>query len=405
MTRYSAAWIVPIVSPPIQNGWVEIDKQFVTSLGGPNDEPCKPTTRQVYLDDAIILPSLVNAHTHLELSGLRGRVKPARSMPEWVRQVFKETSSVGFDEGEVVNAISEVYASGTGLVGDITNTLSSVTPLIESLVDAVVFKELLGFNEVDPESLVARELAEISELNLTAGHFGVSPGMTVRLAAHAPYSVSPTLFGAIQNMSGKGPLAVHVAESSDELSFLKFGTGPWRELLNELGKWDPSWEPPGTGPVAYLESLGWLTADSLIVHGVHLTDLELRRLALTGATLVTCPRSNQWTGAGAPPIDRFYEAGVSIAVGTDSLASTPDLNMFSELAEMRRLCPSEPAASFLRSATLTGAKALGWSRRGGIAEGMQASLIAVQCVSQVDDVEEYLVTGIKPKDINWLNEV
>lgn len=396
---------MPIVSPPIQDGWVEIDGQFVTALGGPNGEPCKPTTRQIDLDDAIILPSLVNAHTHLELSGLKGRVEPAQSMPAWVRQVFKETSSVVFDEGEVVNAVSEVHASGTGLVGDITNTLSSVASLIDSLVDAVVFKELLGFNEADPEARVARELTEISELRLASDDLDIASGITVRLAAHAPYSVSPALFRAIRNTAGKGPLAVHVAESLDELRFLQLGTGPWRDVLNERGKWDPSWQPPGTGPIAYLESLRWLTSDLIIVHGVHLTDLELRRLALTGATLVTCPRSNQWTGAGAPPIDRFYESGVSIAVGTDSLASTPDLNLFSELAEMRRLCPTEPAASFLRSATLTGAKALGWSRRGGIAEGMQASLIAVRCVSLVDDVEEYLVAGIKPEDIKWLNEV
>jgi cytosine/adenosine deaminase-related metal-dependent hydrolase len=405
MTRYNAAWIVPIVSPPIQDGWVEIDEQVVTALGGPDDEPCKPTTRQIDLDESIILPSLVNAHTHLELSGLKGRVEPEKSMPAWVRRLFKATSSVGFDESEVVNAVSEVYASGTGLVGDITNTLSSVSPLINSLVDAVVFKELLGFNEADPETRVVRELTEISELNLKSDDFGISPGVTVRLAAHAPYSVSPSLFRAIRNTLDKGPFAVHVAESLDELRFLKLGTGPWRDLLNERGKWDPSWQPPGTGPIAYLESLGWLASDSLIVHGVHLTDLELRRLALAGATLVTCPRSNQWTGAGAPPIDRFYGSGVSVAVGTDSLASTPDLNLFSELAEMRRLCPTESAASFLRSATLIGARALGWSRRGGIAAGMQARLITVRCEPTVDDVEEYLVTGIKPKDIKWLHEV
>ena len=405
MTRYSAAWIVPIVSPPIRHGWVEIDEQLVTALGSPDDPPCKPTTRQVDLNEAIILPSLVNAHTHLELSGLKGRVAPAHCMPAWVRQVFKATSAEGFDEGAVINAVSEVHAFGTGLVGDITNTLSSVASLVDSPLDAVVFKELLGFNEEDPETRVARELTEISELNLAPDDLDISPGITVRLAAHAPYSVSPALFRAIRNASAKGPFTVHVAESLDELSFLKLGTGPWRDVLNERGKWDPSWQPPGTGPIAYLESLGWLTSDSLIVHGVHLTDMELRRLALTGATLVTCPRSNQWTGAGAPPLDRFYKSGVPIAVGTDSLASTPDLNIFSELAEMRRLCPTEPAASFLCSATLTGAKALGWSRRGGIAEGMQASLIAVRCVSPVDDVEEYLVTGIKPEDIKWLDEV
>ena len=104
MTRYNAAWIVPIFSPPIRNGWVEVNEQLVTALGSLGDPPCKPTTHQIDLKEAIILPSLVNAHTHLELSSLKGHVAPAQSMPAWVRQVFKETSLVGFDEGEVVNA-------------------------------------------------------------------------------------------------------------------------------------------------------------------------------------------------------------------------------------------------------------------------------------------------------------
>ena len=137
---------------------------------------------------------------------------------------------------------------------------------------------------------------------------------------------------------------------------------------------------------------------------MYLSDIELRRLAAVGATLVTCPRSNRWTGAGTPPISRFYASGVRVAIGTDSLASAPDLSVFAELAEIRRLDPSQPPATLLRSATRAGAEALGWSSRGAIAEGMDASLIAVRCPTTVDDVEEYLVNGIASADVRWLSE-
>ena len=141
----------------------------------------------------------------------------------------------------------------------------------------------------------------------------------------------------------------------------------------------------------------------LAIHGVQLTDVELARLAAAGATLVACPRSNVWTGAGAPPIARFYASGVRVAVGTDSLASVDDLNVFSELAAMRAMAPGVPAARLLESATRVGAAALDFGRElGAIAPGMRAELIAVRVPEGVEDVEEYLVGGIRAGDISWL---
>ena len=140
------------------------------------------------------------------------------------------------------------------------------------------------------------------------------------------------------------------------------------------------------------------------MHGVHLADAELRRIAETGATLVTCPRSNRWTGAGDPPLARFHAAGVRLAVGTDSLASAPDLDMFAELAALRRLAPEVPAAALLRAATLSGAEALGYgATHGAIAAGRRAALIAVAGAGAADDVEEYLTGGVRPGDISWID--
>ncbi len=140
------------------------------------------------------------------------------------------------------------------------------------------------------------------------------------------------------------------------------------------------------------------------MHGVQFTDDELRQLASCGATVVTCPRSNRWTGAGVPPIGRFYASGVRVAIGTDSLASVADLNLFSEMAEVRRLAPDVPARQILKSATLDGAIALGFgSELGSISAGKRAELLAVRVPAGVEDVEEYLVGGIQPADIAWLD--
>jgi cytosine/adenosine deaminase-related metal-dependent hydrolase len=165
---------------------------------------------------------------------------------------------------------------------------------------------------------------------------------------------------------------------------------------------NPAWTPHGGSPVEYLDACGFLGRDVLAVHGVQMSDADLQILAARGTTLVTCPRSNQQTGAGTPPVERFYASGVTIAVGTDSLASTPDLNLFSELAALRRLAPSVPARSLIESATRHGARALGFADFGTIETGKSARLLAVSLPAAVDDVEEYLVGGVSADQVTWI---
>jgi cytosine/adenosine deaminase-related metal-dependent hydrolase len=163
------------------------------------------------------------------------------------------------------------------------------------------------------------------------------------------------------------------------------------------------WTPPRLGPVEYLDSLGMLDHRTLVVHGVQLETTALERLAVIGCTLVTCPRSNQWVGVGVPPIERFYASGVRVAIGTDSLASVSDLNLFAELQTMRWLAPAVPARRLLESATIAGATALGLDADlGTIEAGKRAELIAVAVPADAIDVEEYLVSGIAPGAVSWV---
>jgi cytosine/adenosine deaminase-related metal-dependent hydrolase len=299
------------------------------------------------------------------------------------------------------SAIIEAQASGTGLIGDVSNTLVTAALLQEAGMTARLFYELLAFNAADPSALVAAAGAAAEAAHRTA------PAVHVSLAPHAPYSVSPAVFAAIrEHLDGHGDdvSSVHLAESPEEVEFLRTGAGGWRDLLQELGAWSDSWQAPRRSPVAYLAEMGFLDAGVLVVHAVQCSDDDLARLAALGTTVVSCPRSNRHVGVGDPPLAAFYAAGLPVAFGTDSLASVNDLQMFGELAAARRVAPRVPAHDLLESATLTGARALDFGDEfGSVEPGKRAALIAVRLPEDVDDVEEYLLSGIQAHAITWLD--
>ncbi len=399
MILYRAGWILPISRPPIRGGFIGTSAGRIVSVSteAPDVSSLPDFAETIDLGSVAILPGLVNAHTHLELSWMRNRIPPSDSMPVWASRLMALRREQGSDPPEpIAEAIRESRAAGTALVGDVTNTLAALDLLSTSRLSGAVFQELLGFNSPSPRELV--EAAQAT-LNRLAPH----PGWRRSVVPHAPFSVSPALFQAIRNAAGDLPVSVHLGESREEMEFLRNGTGAWRELLARIGAWNEQWRAPGCGPVEYLDQLGLVNDRLIAVHGTQLPASELARLAAAGATLVTCPRSNRWTGAGSPPVDSFFESGVRVAVGTDSLASVENLNVFSELAQMRVLAPQVPAARLLESATIAGAQALGFGNEFGTIEiGKRAELIAVRVPPAVNDVEEYLVSGLQPDAIMWL---
>jgi cytosine/adenosine deaminase-related metal-dependent hydrolase len=395
---YRAGWVLPVSAPPIRDGWVSADRGRITGVGTADGLPAD-ITNVIDLGRAAVLPGLVNAHTHLELSWMRGQVPPGPSMPVWAAQLIALRAMVSKDPlPPIVEAVREARAAGTSIVGDVTNTLAAYAALVESELCAAVFREVIGFNAANPDRVLAHAQAEIDALIPI-------PRLRASIVPHAPYSVTPDLLRAIASAAGSAPISVHLAESPDELVFLRDGTGAWRELLGSLGAWNDRWTAPGCSPVAYLDRLGLVSERLLAVHCVHATPDDLRCLADAGATVVTCPRSNRWTGAGTPPVEEFYASGVRVAIGTDSLASVDDLNLFSELVALHRLAPAVPAARLIESATRHGADALGFGHEYGTLDpGKCADLIAVQVPPGIEDVEEYLVGGIEPAAIVWLRE-
>ena len=408
MTAYRAAWICPIDQPPIANGVITIVDGKVVSVreqGSASGEQGSGLGDQGITDlgNVALLPGLVNAHTHLELSWLRNRVPPADRFTDWVKTLFAtrgrpDTVMTPEQIAPIREAIAEAQASGTVAVGDISNSMAALGPMRDAGLEGVTFHELLGFAERD---------GALVESTRAVRAAAADAGAMVSLAPHAPYSTSVELFKAIRAAVDESRcpiMSVHLGESMEEIEFIEKGGGTWRAMLENIGVWRDDWVIPGCDPVTYLDRHGILDAKTLVVHGVRFGDAALARLKAIGATLVTCPRSNRWVGAGDPPIDRFYKSGVSVAVGTDSLASVEDLNLFSELKAMRRLAPEVPAQKILQSATLTGARALGLDDRlGSLTPGKQARMIAVTLPGQIGDVEEFLVSGIEPAQIEPLN--
>ena len=402
MPQYRAAWLLPISQPPIRDGWLRTDRGRIIAFG--HSRPGDFTADdEIDLGEVAVLPAVVNAHTHLELSWMRGRIPESTDFGEWLRAIInlkKEAAEHGdLATAAIDAAIREARALGTSLVGEVTNTLTTSRALRDHGMAGVVFFELLGFRSEDAAALMQEALERLN---------GEPPSELLRhtLAPHSPYSVSPALFGLIRQALQRDPFArssIHLGESEAEVEFLKNGTGPCRAALDEVGKWDASWVAPRCNPVEYLDRMGFIDDRILIVHGIKFGADELQRLAAKGATIVTCPRGNMRTGAGTPPIEEFFDSGVRVAVGTDSLASVPDLNIFSELVEMRRLAPALPPRVLLESATINGARALGFEADfGTIDSGKRDAVITVQLDGYVPSVEEYLVSGIEASQIGWI---
>lgn len=390
---YRARWVVPIDQPPIEGGWVRIEGGVIRNVGaGVPDGPAED------LGDAAILPGLINAHTHLELSWLAGRVPPAESMAGWIRTMMaarREAPHQDDQRAAASDALATARAQGTIAFGDISNTLITAGPLADAHVPAVVFHEVLGFLPAGADERALRAADAVGD--------AVRPPVVAGLAPHAPFSTSPDLIAAVvrEAVARRMPASVHLGESPEEIELLRSGAGPLRELLEDLGVWNEHWQTPACDPVAYLDGLGALTPGLLVVHCTQLNRRALATLAERGAVIVSCPRSNRWTGVGDPVLDAFYASGAVVALGTDSLTSAPSLDMFDELAAARRVSTVEDGV-LLESATRSGARALGLDAAyGRIAPGLRAPLLAVDVPVGIADVQEYLVAGL-PESRRWI---
>lgn len=390
MRAIDAGWIVPVEGEPIATGRVLVEDGWVRAVG-PRD--ALPATEVRDLGPGVLLPGLVNAHCHLELAHLAGRLDGRDGFVPWVEQVV--AARAGEDAAQTSAAarlaVQALEAGGTVAVGDVSNTLVALDALAASSLDAVVFLELIGWDPAAAERVWDGAERRLRAVQPPWNGAGRVPVRRIALAAHAPHSVSPAVFERLRKAGGAA--ALHLAESASEVEFLRSGGGDWPAFLERRGLGHVPFEAPGLSPVAYAESLGALHPGLVAAHGVQVDEADAGRLARAGVHVVLCPRSNANLRVGTAPVPLLAHAGVRLAVGTDSLASVDSLDVLEDLVALHHTFPEIPARDIVRWGTAGGAAALGLPHLGAIAPGRRAGLAFAASRGPVADPFAHVLSG------------
>ncbi|MCE5336213.1 MAG: amidohydrolase family protein [Desulfobacteraceae bacterium] len=397
---HRAEWIVPITSPPVRDGGVLVKGDRILAFGDVAEirYDCPAGTKVVEHGQAAIMPALVNAHTHLELSALKGVIPfPRTGFADWLEMMLplraaldREVLLEGFRKG-----LRESFESGTALCGDITNALTAFHRSEAILPERRVFVELLGFNL---DFAAAADAAGIDPASATA---------LFSLVPHSVYAASPQIISETREWTRERslPYMVHAAEHPEEMEFLRSGKGYCRELLKRLGRWNPDWTPPGKTPVEYLNGLGALDSATILAHCVHMKDTDWAVAAWMKCSVVFCPRSNRNLGAGTPDIEKALHYSVRASLGTDSLASNTDLSLFAEAEFVLRKYPAAAPERVLEMITINPASALKRQTDfGSIEPGKRAALLCVVVEPGLNEshLAEALIRSGKRGTWKWL---
>jgi cytosine/adenosine deaminase-related metal-dependent hydrolase len=373
MDLYLCQHLLPVASPPVSGGAaVAVADGRIVAAGAPgrvqeaiasrngDDGP----VREHDLGNSVLLPGLINTHTHLELSWMGKEDLVQGDYIPWLRSLLEIREARESDadvEGCIKEGIDFMIRRGTAAVGDISNTLATVLPLAESSLRGIIFHEIYGMDKDQGENIMTAAAEALSGASRELEDHGGLDRFRLALTPHGAHTVSPALLKALAGRANasKAPLSIHLAETQEEVQQLQTGDGVMREFYRERNFTDENWNPPKLSPVAHMDRLGALSARTLAVHCVHLDRQDLARLQERRCTVVTCPRSNRRLNVGKADVPTIMGAGVPVALGTDSLASAPDLDMFAEMKALREEHPGLAPAAVLRMATLNGARALG----------------------------------------------
>lgn len=397
---YRARFVFPATSSPIAGGVVTVVGGRIVAVGREGEGP-----PPIDLGDVAILPGLVNAHVHLEFSDLKTPLgQPGMRFPEWIRCVVEHRSSTKADRLAAISAgLEESLSFGTTTLGEIATGVWDATPYGASPIQCTAFYELIAIADEQIEDrcqLAAEHLARDGRLQPVTSEQEVSgshsiPAWHAGLSPHAPYTVHPKVVRRLVQLSARAgaPLAMHLAESPEELELMSSGTGLFVEALTARGFWNPRAIPPGTRPMDYLRDLS-SAPRSLVIHGNYLDEQEIAFVAehADRMSLVYCPRTHEFFGHPAHPLPSLLEQGANLALGTDGRSSNPDLDLLAEMRTVARRFPEIPPAEVLRLGTIRGAMALGCEAQCGSLEvGKRGDLTMIPIGSaQVEDPHELL---------------
>ena len=301
----------------------------------------------------VIAPAPVNAHTHLDLSDMPLTPGPYAG---FIRAAIAHTRGGGRGLAAAERGIRALRAAAVDTVGDIVTDEAVLVRLLEDReLSGVAYWEVLGPDPAEAEARFAEAIAVVERYRARERPGGVRVG----LSPHTPHTVSAPL---LQRLAGYAaaqhlPMQIHVAEDPGELELHARGTGPLRDAMGPLLA---AFRPSGATPVRYLDDLGVLAARPTLVHAVHVDDDDVRRLQRAGCAVVHCPRSNALLECGTFPWARYARFGVTVALGTDSLGSSPSLSPVDEFGAARAVHgASADPAQLVWAAVKGGHRALG----------------------------------------------
>jgi cytosine/adenosine deaminase-related metal-dependent hydrolase len=388
-TLYCARWVLPVSTPAIDDGAMAVTGEQIVAIGLQSELRAQfPEATVRDLGHCAIIPGLVNAHSHLELTAMRGFLEKEESdFFAWLKKLTRarrEQMSADDLNVSVVWGACEAARAGVTCVADASDSaLQSMNALRGVGMRGIVFQESFG-----PDPRLAKESFEKLKAKVTGLRERETELVKCGVSPHAPYTVCAPQLEMISwfALQEKLPLMMHAAETQMEVSLLREGCGPFADGLKSRGI---EWSASGVSPVQYLKDHGVLQTKPLLAHCIHVDDVDLETLKSTDTRVAHCPKSNAKLGHGVAPFTRMLARGIAVGLGSDSVASNNTCDLLEEARFALLLARSEGAAKsgencsigaaeVLRTATLGGARALGLEGQvGELRAGLQADFAAV----------------------------
>ncbi len=394
-----ARWVAPIDGPPLRDAAVRIEAGRIVALSSGRAAARARAEVELDLGRCVLLPGLINPHTHLELTCYAGRIDPGPFWP-WLARIVELRSTPGaaaYEREAVAAGAAASLEAGVTCVGDISRTGLNVDVLRATVIRKVCFVELISGARQPPAS--PDDLAGVLEASTGDAL------LTVGISPHAPYSVRGDAFRAAMVLAARHrcPWTMHLAETREELAWLAADRAA---LPAELRRFQQlaGIEPPGCPLAAFIDTHLAGAPPGLLAHLNYADQPAIDALARTGHSVVFCPRAHAWFGHRDHPFERMLEAGVSVVFGTDSLASNHSLSVLDELREVYRRSRGrfEPAW-LIERATRGAAAALGLAGTVGTIEtGRQADLAAFEIDPHTKDPLRELVCEPRPARAVWV---
>jgi aminodeoxyfutalosine deaminase len=378
-TLLTAAWVAPMDGPIIRDAGVVHWGGKIVAVGAAQKLKREhPDANMEELGDVVVLPGLVNAHTHLELSDCTAGTPPSAGLAGWlVAMLQRGAASMDQTKAKATRAVAlgaaQCLRFGVTTVGEITRLPDVTRPLLNATPLRVVsYGEVtaMGGRRGLLEERIAKAIDERD-----AGE-----RLQVGLTPHAPYSVEVPGYERCLRVARQRylPLATHLAETRDERAFLTEHAGPLRALWDQL-PWDDAVPTFPGGPIEFAAAIGLLEYPTLLAHVNYCDDAELALLVKGEASVVYCPRTHRYFGHPPHRWREMIAAGINVAVGTDSCASTPNLNLIHDLRLLHEIAPEVPVEALWSMATSRAAQALQMHEAvGTVTPGKQADFVAFE---------------------------